>query len=120
MLNFKGRLPQPQIKESRYVKRSRMNVFVLLNVPLPLLERRPRFIMKEQIALQLQEAHIAGEKEALGLLRSQQEELMLQMEEMRRQIGYNTMLREAVKNYKSHKHKQQYLNPYPHPNVTPM
>ena len=51
--------------------------------------------MQDKIALQ--DAQIADQQKELRLLRSQQEELVLQMDEMKRQSDDITILREAVK-----------------------
>jgi len=51
--------------------------------------------MKEKI--RTQQAQFESQRKEIGMLRSQQEELMLQMEEMKRQSDNSTILREAVK-----------------------
>ena len=62
---------------------------------------RSRF--NEEIALQSKrQAQIADQKEALGLLRSQQEELMLQMEEIKRQATTLQCFERQLNKYKSH------------------
>jgi len=62
---------------------------------------RSRF--NEEIALQSKrQAQIADQKEALGLLRSQQEELMLQMEEIKRQATTLQCFAKQLNKYKSH------------------